>query len=290
MLTARRSHLATLGMPGILAALLLGPVPGCDTAAPARAPVAAPAGHAGPAPAAVYTETIPGSLVTFDLVPIPGTADLDPFRISATEVTWDAYDLWAFALRQKSAKAGQAKGASSGGAVDAESRPSRPYTPPDRGWGHQGHPAMGITYHAATMYCRWLSAQTGRRYRLPTEAEWEHACRAGAAKPSTPKRARPSAVAWYAQNSDAKTHPVAQKQPNAWGLHDMLGNVAEWCLGADGQPVVRGGSFRDAAADVHCGARRAQDDAWTATDPMIPKSRWWLSDAPFVGFRLVRQP
>ena len=124
-------------------------------------------------------------------------------------------------------------------------------------------------------------------YRLPTEAEWEHACRAGAAEPAGAALAE---HAWFWENSDARTHAPGTRRPNAFGARDMLGNVAEWVVGADGDPVVKGGSFDDDAEDVSCAARRKQTEAWNMTDPQLPKSRWWLADASFVGFRLVREP
>ena len=223
-----------------------------------------------------YVQQIAGSLATFDMTPVPGRAGVAPFWISRTEVTWDAYDIWLF---------GRDTGESGG--ADAESRPSKPYNPPDRGWGHEGYPAIAVSHKAATLYCQWLSSTTGRKHRLPTEAEWEHACRAGGFEPLRPGRTQLDKIAWHAGNSKDKTQPVAAKQPNALGLCDMLGNVAEWCVGADGKPVVRGGSFLDDPADVHCRARRQPDESWRATDPQVPKSKWWLSDAPFVGFRVV---
>ena len=148
-----------------------------------------------------------------------------------------------------------------------------------------------MTYHAAEQYCHWLSAKTGKRYRLPTEAEWEYACRAGMSGRSSASHPPSdlSKYAWTWENADDKTHPVATREPNAWGLDDMLGNVAEWCLGTDRKPVVRGGSYNDRAANVTCSARQLPTPAWDATDPQNPKSQWWLADAPFVGFRIVRE-
>jgi hypothetical protein len=67
----------------------------------------------------------------------------------------------------------------------------------------------------------------------------------------------------------------------------MLGNVAEWVTSADGRPMVRGGSFTDPPEQVSPVARATQSPAWNETDPQFPKSRWWLADAPFVGFRIV---
>ena len=202
-----------------------------------------------------------------------------PFWIGKTEVTWDAYDIFVFRLDLTEQQKTEG--------VDATSRPSKPYGAPDRGFGHQGYPALGVTFYAAEQFCQWLSAKTGKKYRLPTEAEWEYACRAGAASEEKPESL--DRTAWYWENADDKTHPVGTKAPNAWGLYDMLGNVAEWCRGADGTPVVRGGSYNDRAAKVGVTARALQTPAWNATDPQNPKSKWWLANAPFVGFRVLRE-
>jgi len=242
-----------------------------------------------------YVETLPGTLVKFEMVAIPGgvfqmadptkdgatrTVTVKPFWIGKTEVTWDAYDVYMLGLDKPASAPGKGK--------DAISRPSKPYGAPDRGFGHQGYAAISISHHAAQQYCRWLSAKTGKKYRLPTEAEWEYACRAGGpAQKWTDEEL--DKVAWYWDNAEDKTQPVGQKRPNAWGLHDMLGNAAEWCQGLDGVPVVRGGSFLDKTEKVHCGARARQTPDWQASDPQNPKSKWWLTDGAFVGFRVVRE-
>ncbi|MCS6859344.1 MAG: formylglycine-generating enzyme family protein [Abditibacteriales bacterium] len=245
-----------------------------------------------------FTETIPGTNVKFDMIAIPaGTLVMaDPTRNGAprrvtikafwlgkTEVTWDQYDLFALvdASKIQEPTAGERKDI----VVDGIARPSPPYSAPDRGFGHEGYAAIHLTYYAATQYCRWLSWKTGKKYRLPTEAEWEYACRAGVWKAEPLKDL--DKYAWYVDNANDKTHPVATKQPNAWGLYDMLGNVMEWCQGLDGKPVARGGAYNDVADDVHPGARKVPTDEWNATDPQFPKSKWWLSDAPFVGFRVA---
>lgn len=237
-----------------------------------------------------YTERIAGTTVSLEMVPVPAgrvtlaltgeEVAVGPFWIARTELLWDAYDVWVFGMDQ----GGQV---ASGKGEDALSRPSKPYLLPGQGFGHAGRPALAMTHLGAEQFARWLSEKTGKKYRLPTEAEWEFACRAGVAEPSGAALAE---HAWYWDNSEEKTHAPGTRRPNAFGVADMLGNVAEWVPGADGEPVIKGGSYDDDAEDVSCAARRKQTVAWNATDPQLPKSRWWLPDAPFVGFRLVRDP
>ena len=142
------------------------------------------------------------------------------------------------------------------------------------------------------MFCRWLSAQTGKKYRLPTEAEWEYACRAGSTcrrssmTPAQADKVRPGTPA----TADRKTHPVAKKLPNAWKLYDMEGNVGEWGTDADGKFVLCGGHLQRQSGPTAAHHAPSLFPAWQATDPQLPKSRWWLSDGIFCGFRIVCEP
>lgn len=229
---------------------------------------AAPAGQG-----TTYQETIPGTIVRFEMAAVPGgEGGVAPFYLGRTEVTWDMYDVFALGLDEKTAE----------GAPDAVARPSRPYGAPDYGWGHTGYPAISIAREAADAFAAWLSSVTGKPYRLPTEAEWEHAARIAAAGVD------PGGIAWHRGNAGRRTHPVASLKPDALGLFDLFGNAAEWVVTADGARVTRGGSFRDPIERVGAGARAVQDESWNERDPQLPKSRWWLSDGPFVGFRLAR--
>jgi formylglycine-generating enzyme required for sulfatase activity len=249
-------------------------------------------------PAKNYKVTIPNTTISYEMISIPAgefqmapnrRVKLDAFWMQAHEVTWDEYRLFMFPFKDDKT-------------VDAVSHPTRPYVEMSFGMGIDGFPAISMTQHAANKYAEWLSLKTGEFYRLPTEAEWEYACRAG----STPDAAKLGDYAWYAANSGGKYQKVATKKPNAWGLFDMLGNVMEWTLdgyapyqaGTFTNPevkatgpyphAVRGGSWYDAADKLTCAARVASDAAWKQQDPQLPKSIWYMTDAQWLGFRLVR--
>lgn len=237
-----------------------------------------------------FTQEIPGTTVGLEMVPIPaGTVQLQtpegprevpvgPFWMSRVEVPWDIFDVWVFALDEGTQVA-------TGKGEEAVSRPSRPYVRPGMNFGHHGMPALGMSYPSAAVFAGWLAEKTGRKYRLPTEAEWEYACRA-----NQPAPADLAAHAWFFDNSGDKTHPGAQKALNAFGLADMLGNAGEWASRTEEEGVLKGGSFTDPANEVSCAAGKSQTPAWNVSDPQLPKSIWWLTDAPFVGLRVVREP
>ncbi len=250
-----------------------------------------------------YQVMIPHTTVEYEMLPIPAGSftmsgrkvTLDSFWMQAHEVTWDEYRLFMF---QNQSNESEHKDA----AVDAVSRPTRPYMEMSFGMGINGYPAISMTQHAANKYAEWLSAKTGEFYRLPTEAEWEYACLAGSSSEPSPL----GDYAWYAANSKGKYQKVETKKPNAFGLYDMLGNVMEWTLDAyapykPGDQVnpwvratapyphaVRGGSWNDPAGQVSCTARVASDPSWKEQDPQLPKSIWYMTDAQWLGFRLVR--
>lgn len=230
---------------------------------------------------ATYHEKIAGTLVSIEMVRIPagpGPAGkpVAEFYLGRTEVSWDLFDVYALRLDKEADRGG----------ADAVARPSEPYGAPDRGWGHAGFPAMSVTREATEAFCRWLSAKTGKAYRLPTEEEWARAASV-ATGGGTLSSSRRDALAWHGGNSEGRTHPVGTRAADAAGLVDLFGNVAEWVTSAGSTRIIAGGSFRDPADRVGPLARETQDPSWNQTDPQLPKSRWWLSDGPFAGFRLA---
>jgi formylglycine-generating enzyme required for sulfatase activity len=236
---------------------------------------------------------------------------VDGFWMGQFEITWDLYNL--FVSRELDGnQISNAEGSEVNIDVDGVSGATTPYVEMSFGMGIDNYPAICMTQLAAVKFCEWLSAMTGRFYRLPTEAEWEYACRAGTETAFSfgDNSNQLEEYAWYAENSNDKYHEVGSKKPNPWGLYDMHGNVAEWTLDyyipsvygqriagvtnplAEGQKVypktVRGGSWMDSPNRLRSAARRPSSKKWKKRDPQIPKSKWWHTDAPFVGFRIVR--
>ncbi len=221
----------------------------------------------------------------------PHKVQIKPLWMSRTEITWGAYDPYCLCQDLEPDIARQK--------VNAKLRPSKKFGDPGYGLSLPEYAARSVHPHAGVEYCKWLSDITGRTYRIPTEAEWEYACRAG--KPVenlSDKRAHAQwlkDVASFADNSQDNTgEPVLQpgggKQANPWGLHDMLGNIAEWVVDENRQYVLKGGSFLDEAKDVHSRARvRYNESLLQMRNPQDPKSIWWLSDCKFGGFRIVRE-
>ena len=248
----------SIGLAAAICALVLA------ACAPERA-----APHAAGADAGRIEQRIPSTSISIAMLPVPGTR----VRLSATEIPWEAYDAFVFGFDKKDPELPPG--------AQAAVRPSQPYITMDHSFGHAGYPVISVSALGAQSFCSWLSAASGRKYRLPTEAEWELAARADG-KPSNL-----ADVAWTKENSEGKTHAIGTKAANAWGFHDMLGNAGEWCTAPDGTCAVRGGTYRDPADQVRPDARTPANPAWNKSDPQIPKSKWWLADGPFVGFRVA---
>lgn len=270
-----------------------------------------------------YEQKIPGTEISFKMIAIPGAeftmgnpanerghqdnegpqvkVTVDSFWIEEHEVTFDEYVHF------------QTESMDSDPIPDAITRPSPPYVDFTLGMGKEGgFPANSMSQYAALMYCKWLYGKTGIFYRLPTEAEWEYACRAGSnmAYPFGNDTSTLKDYAWYAVNSGGKYHKVKELKPNAWGLYDMLGNVLEWTMdgydenyfktiasapanpwiksGPKSPHALRGGQFRNYASDLRSSSRVGYNKKWNERDPQIPKSKWWNADAPFLGFRIIR--
>ena len=261
-----------------------------------------------------FTEKIPGTNVSFDMVAILGgkfqmgssanepfhkkdegpqrKVTLSKFWIERTEVTWDEYLAFFRATGSQGRTEGQVVTHKN---VDAISGATPPWGAPDQGWGKGSRPAITMTWHAADVYCQWLSKVTGKKYRLPTEAEWEYACRAGTETPyffpGNPKNFTSiglikkilgpdtSVIASsvvYKVNSNSRTKEPGSVNPNPFGLKNMLGNVSEFCLdfyspdtyrsdtteavnprgpSTGLEHVIRGGSFKSDARDVRSASR-----------------------------------
>jgi len=294
-----------------------------------------------------FTQSIPGTEASFEMLPIPGgtfkigspageakrkddegpqvEVEVEPFYMGKYEVTWSEYDPF---LQNYHRLAG----------LSADKRPQVPadkiaqavtYPTPmyeleagpklDKMGRGGKFPAVIMSQFAARQYCKWLSKKAGRFYRLPTEAEWEYACRAGTTTAYSfgddPKKLGDYAV--YFENSankddDAVYREVGTKKPNPWGLYDMHGNVAEWCTDAyapdwykqfEGKKVnwhdfinwpstqhprvIRGGGYESEAEECRSATRIGSDKKMNLKDPQLPQSPHWLTEGFWIGFRVV---
>lgn len=288
-----------------------------------------------------YEATIPGTAVTYRMVPIPGGEFLmgspateagrkddegpqrkvivEPFWMGECEVTWSEYKLYMELYRSlKEFESRRIRKLTDDNRIDAITAPTPLYAPDftfEFG-SDPKQPAVSMTQYSAKQYTKWLSAITTQQYRLPTEAEWEYACRAESTTPYSfgDDAAQLAEHGWFAENTNEEgSRIVRQKKPNRFGLYDIHGNVAEWVIDgyADYAPtdkplvaaadwirtdkpdprVVRGGSWAFPAAECRSASRLGSDDeAWKEYDPNLPRSPWWYTTDPArgVGFRLLR--
>lgn len=265
-----------------------------------------------------YTETVPGTSAAINMIAIPGgtftmgspesepfhradeapqrRVEVSPFFMGELEVTWDQF--WAFyAETMSEGRTPPAKvyANNSRPDVDAVSGPTPPFGFPDQGWGMGDRPAITMTHYSAETFCQWLSLKTGKKYRLPTEAEWEYAARGGTSTPyffeGSPSDytnegfwngifgADTTAIngyAIYVNNSNNRSQDPVKVKPNPFGLKNMVGNVMEYCSDwyaedayaqlQDGvkdpkgpesgtERVVRGGAYTSDAADLRSASR-----------------------------------
>lgn len=303
---------------------------------------------------AAYTIEVSGTDFKMEMVPIPGgvtrigspegepgrkpdegatfEVTIEPFWMGRYEVTWDQYDLFRREYAARIDDRLDKKSVAADTWADAVSIPTplweQDSAPILAGLGQKGsYPVADISRFAARQFAKWLSRKTGQFYRLPTEAEWEHAARAGTRTAyffGDDAKALGD-YAWTFDNSEyedpdrgypgvgAGYRKVGQKKPNPWGLHDIYGNVSEWVLdgydeagygGRGGKKlsaveairwpttifpgVVRGGNWESDPEACRSASRLASSRKWQRRDPQIPKSLWWYTDAFHVGFRLVR--
>ena len=228
--------------------------------------------------------------------------EVDDFWMGKYEITWEQYD--AFVYGQFGSDQFELESTLKELGIDAVTGATTPYVDMSFGMGKGTYPAVNITQYAAIMFCKWLTAKTGVFYRLPTEAEWEYVCKKGKTDEVTDLKA----YAWFDENVSEKYREIGVKKPNLLGIYDLLGNVSEWVLdqyhsnyyakSPKNNPwnvptklyprVLRGGAWKDTSDKLCCTSRQRSKSSWKQRDPQIPKSDWWHTNAPFIGFRVVR--
>ena len=214
---------------------------------------------------------VSGKECSKDELPVHAVTFDKPFAIGKYEVTFVDYDRFA-----------EATGARE---------------PDDRGWGRGSRPVIYVSWDDATEYAKWVSQQTGKRYRLPSDAEWEYATRAGT-------RTRWSfgndetdlgTYAWYGGNSGGKTHPAGEKNANPWGMHDVHGNVWEWVQDCwhdsyEGAPDRRSAWGKEGGGN--CGRRVVRGGSWFTTPGNLRSATRSRDTADYrdgnIGFRLAQ--
>lgn len=246
--------------------------------------------------------TYPNRAVPFEMVLVPGDAGagVGPFYMAATEVTWEMFNDWAYSTDIDAGLSAELQ--------NQNLRPSPLYEDCEQvKMGKGDRPAVSMSRTTAEAFAKWLSEQTGRSYRLPTDAEWQHALAAGGGIPTDQEALFAAAVL----NDNAEklgdvndpffdptdpslpsiSAPVGQKQPNSLGIYDLVGNAAEWVVGTGAERVVRGGHFQLPADQVGAQWKSVEDQKiWNATYPQKPNSRFWYRDHYYQGIRLVCDP
>ena len=228
-----------------------------------------------------FRQEVDGSTFVIEFVPFKAPAEGGGTRtlhVSTTEIPWELFDVFVYGTDKADGK--------SNDKADAVTKPTKPYIGMDREFGHVGFPVISPTFLSAKQFCDWLSAKTGRTYRLPTAAEWTALCEQSGIDPKNC-----GDHAWVKENANEKTHKLASKKADKLGLYDLFGNACEWVDDGSKLGVVAGGSYLDSMADLGCGVfQPCKPVEWNEIDPQFPKSKWWYSSGGFVGFRVVCEP
>ncbi len=292
-----------------------------------------------------FTQKIEGTPVSFNLAPIPGgtflmgspdsekkrksdegpqfTVQMEPFWMGTCAVTQAEYELFLENYHRLQSADKAAPKIPRDKMADAVTYPTPMYTleagPILQRMGEGGKfPAVIMSQFAARQYTKWLSKKTGHFYRLPTEAEWEYAARAGTTTAYSfgDDVKQLGEYGNFIDNSDKggdlAYREVGSLKPNAWGLFDMHGNVAQWCI--DGYAadwykqfagktvkwneainwptqqyprVIRGGSYQSDPEQCRSASRIGSNEKMNIKDPQLPQSPHWLSDGFWIGFRVM---